>query len=957
MSSAFKGCSNLLYGASDSPNLSNVTSMIHMFNGTASFNGDLSSWDVSNVTSMSYMFSNTSSFNGDISTWNTGNVISMSYMFNAASSFNGDLSNWNVSNVISMYAMFRDASLFNSNLSNWNVSNVTDMSYMFDGATIFNSDISTWNTGNATSMFHMFNSATNFNSDISNWDVSNVTNMSFMFLNASSFNIDLNNWNVGNVTDMSAMFLGASSFNRDLNNWDVSNVTSMVSMFRNASSFNGNLSTWDVSSVTSMSYMFADATVFNSDISNWNTINVSYMIRMFSRAYAFNSDLSNWNVGNVRGIDHMFYYASSFDSDLSNWNMTQVLNATNMLSYSGMSIVNYDASLIGWSKQILNPNVTLGGATYCIAKPERQYIIDTYNWTIYDINAPSNPSEVRGEMLTFDGIDDYVKIKDNISSQLTDGTFTVSAWCFANSNNQWGNIINNWGETLNGSLRLGFDDNSQKISISITQSDNTVVKAVASSDLVLNRWIHIAATADGTMLNLIIEGQIVASVPYDGTLKTSYPYASIGALLNDAGTAPASISGFWNGKIEEVRWFNSALSLSDIRLNMHRTLRGCEQKLIAYYQFENDFVIINDGITDISGSGYHGTAVNMLASNFQDSEVAVGYGSADILDINTTGLFNFKTSKVDILFATSPNGELVVTRITNESPHGASNLDNSDDEYFVIRNFGFNDTPEVNSITFKDITEIPIGTPLTDISLHKRASYEYGNTWGTAIANANSITDHSSATVTFTGIPLFSGFSQFVINNTGSTALLPVELLSFTGEQIENENHLLWITTSEINNWGFEIEKSADGKNWENIGFVEGNGNSLETHYYKYIDYHPFLGANYYRLKQYDFDGTYHFSNIVFIEKIQLNKINISPNPNIGEFLVTFPYLKSDENVNIAVYNVHGLEVHSEKYIINKGTDKQYFSLGNLPTGSYYFTIIFEKSRVRMSEYFIISNL
>ena len=219
MERAFKDASNMVYHATDVPNLSGVTSMHKMFLRASSFDGDLSGWDVSTVTDMSRAFRDASSFDGDI--------------------------------------------------SGWNVSSVTDMSSMFELATSFNGDLSTWDVSSVTDMAHMFYGANTFDGNISTWDVSSVTDMGNMFRNAASFDGDLGNWNVSAVADMSRMFRGTSSFGVDLSGWDVSRVTTMYGMFQGASSFNGDISTWDVSSVTNMDLMFNGARSFEQNLGNW----------------------------------------------------------------------------------------------------------------------------------------------------------------------------------------------------------------------------------------------------------------------------------------------------------------------------------------------------------------------------------------------------------------------------------------------------------------------------------------------------------------------------------------------------------------------------------------------------------------------------------------------------------------------------------------------------------------
>ena len=244
MESAFAGTSNMVYGATDTPDLSAVTDTSEMFSGATSFNGDISDWNTSSVTGMESMFSGATSFNGDISDWNTSSVTGMESMFSGATSFNGDISDWNTSSVTGMESMFSGATSFNGDISDWNTSSVTGMESMFSGATSFNGDISDWNTSSVTGMESMFSGATSFNGDISDWNTSSVTGMESMFSGATSFNGDISDWNTSSVTGMESMFSGATSFNGDISDWNVSSVTDMIEMFDGASGFAQNLGNW-----------------------------------------------------------------------------------------------------------------------------------------------------------------------------------------------------------------------------------------------------------------------------------------------------------------------------------------------------------------------------------------------------------------------------------------------------------------------------------------------------------------------------------------------------------------------------------------------------------------------------------------------------------------------------------------------------------------------------------------
>ena len=223
MASAFRDASNMIYNATDSPDLSGVSDMSDMFRGASSFNGDISAWDVSSVTDMGGMFHHASSFNGDISGWDVSSVTDMGGMFHHASSFNGDISAWDVSSVTEMYDLFNGASSFNGDISGWDVSSVTEMNDLFATASSFNGDISAWNTSSVIDMRHMFVGASSFNGDISAWDVSSVAVMDQMFLYTFSFNQNLGPWyitlNSTRIHDGSyaADIVAQNSFLRDHN--------------------------------------------------------------------------------------------------------------------------------------------------------------------------------------------------------------------------------------------------------------------------------------------------------------------------------------------------------------------------------------------------------------------------------------------------------------------------------------------------------------------------------------------------------------------------------------------------------------------------------------------------------------------------------------------------------------------------------------------------------------------
>lgn len=366
--------------------VSNITSMATTFRGASSFNQDLNNWDVSGVTNFESMFAGASSFNGNISNWNTSNATNIARMFMAATVFNQDIGNWDVSNNTSMLNLFYNASNFNQDIGSWNTANVTTMSRTFSNADAFDQDIGDWDVGNVTNMSFMFNLVDSFNQDIGDWNTSNVTTMRGMFARATVFNQDIEDWNVSKVTNMNKMFYGAFNFNSPLNSWNTESLIDMESIFFSAGSFNQPLDNWDVSNVTNMFRVFRQAGVFNQNINTWDVSNVTNMQEMFYGNNAYNEPLDNWDVSQVENMRSMFFSSDIFNQDLGNWNVESLLDAENMLLNVPFSIYNYDNLLIGWGAQNLQNDVvfTANISVYCRGWEEREFMINTLNWTIDD---------------------------------------------------------------------------------------------------------------------------------------------------------------------------------------------------------------------------------------------------------------------------------------------------------------------------------------------------------------------------------------------------------------------------------------------------------------------------------------------------------------------------------------------------------------------------------------------
>ncbi|GIR57465.1 MAG: hypothetical protein CM15mP65_00460 [Crocinitomicaceae bacterium] len=129
---------------------------------------------------------------------------------------------------------------------------------------------------------------------------------------------------------------------------------------------------------------------------------------------------------------------------------------------------------------------------------------------------------------------------------------------------------------------------------------------------------------------------------------------------------------------------------------------------------------------------------------------------------------------------------------------------------------------------------------------------------------------------------LATSFSPFGQGSGG--AALPIDLVSFAGECVNNTTELEFVVASQVNNDYYTIERSVDGNEWSEVGIIDGEGNTSTQMTYKWIDVSPTNGVNYYRLSQTDFDGTSEtFAPIaITCETAPVDGYSVYPNPANG---------------------------------------------------------------------------
>jgi hypothetical protein len=153
---------------------------------------------------------------------------------------------------------------------------------------------------------------------------------------------------------------------------------------------------------------------------------------------------------------------------------------------------------------------------------------------------------------------------------------------------------------------------------------------------------------------------------------------------------------------------------------------------------------------------------------------------------------------------------------------------------------------------------------------------------------------------------------EVVLPSLTTAAILPVRLTDFSVKKDGKKVILAWSTASEQNSERFEVERSSDGRAWNTIAEVKGNGTSNEVHNYNSYDEKPFKGINYYRLKQYDIDGHFYTSQIKSL-KFEENWRTVTVSPNPAKSMIDFKLENINvSNVSVSLVNANGMQIHRE---------------------------------------------
>jgi photosystem II stability/assembly factor-like uncharacterized protein len=265
-------------------------------------------------------------------------------------------------------------------------------------------------------------------------------------------------------------------------------------------------------------------------------------------------------------------------------------------------------------------------------------------------------------------------------------------------------------------------------------------------------WSHIVLVVEPTKATMYLNG-----VPY--TRTATHSAVNFNAAFN-FGNDRGNTARTMLGEIDEVRFYNRALTQNEVRELRHLTYAGGDANCVAYYKFNENSGIAYDRV-GTAHTSFVGTTTRVAGT------VAVESGQSVRQTISIAGAKDFTPTGLILTFPTSgpyPNGEICVSRLDGLPDSLPTNFEVIGGRYWVINNHG---SATFNALTSMTFSGINVNSSVASrYKLYKRTSNEHLNNW-TLVDDADAVVTGTNGSITFNTALNLTSFSQFVIVEKG----------------------------------------------------------------------------------------------------------------------------------------------------------------------------------------------
>lgn len=422
-----------------------------------------------------------------------------------------------------------------------------------------------------------------------------------------------------------------------------------------------------------------------------------------------------------------------------------------------------------------------------------------------------------------------------------------------------------------------------------------------------------------------------ASITFFGNFKNDGSFTDDGQAVSFKGSSGQSISGTSvttltnlvvdasasNVTLSQNVIISNSMALTSGQLNLNSKTLTITNNAATALSRTNGYILSEQ--TDNSSKVIWTIGTNTSSHVFPFGTTAGAYIPFTLAvtagDIGNVTVSTFPTAADNTPYPTTP------ISVTHLNAGASDNSANVVDRFWQIDKDGPSGTA---TLTF-EATAAEVGTIGT-----LRAQR-----WNSSTGFWDDVLPGQSNTATSVTVPGVSTFSPWALS--GNNTPMPIELTSFTATPVGSSVELNWITSSEINNDYFTVQRSLDGINFYPIANVPGAGTSSAILKYDYIDFTPLSGRSYYRLKQTDFNGDYEFSDIRVIEFDHNSQVEFIayPNPVTDKFTISGT---SDNLIrSITIFNASGKILGTKE---SERNSKEDFDLSNNPAGLYLVKIV-----------------